>query len=496
MRALFKQIERHVAAEPERIALADSHTQLSYGQLEQEMARFADELEGLRIGLLLANGCAWAVLDLATQRNGAVCVPMPAFFSDAQLRHLIDDAGLEMVFTDNPSRLQNLVEVTHCTELSVAGSRISCCVLPTVRSVELPDGVSKITYTSGTTGQPKGVCLSAEAVGQVSLSLLHAVGAHKGDRTLTLLPLSTLLANITGVYAPLSSGGTAYLPDLAECGMRGSIGVQAEQLIAALHRYQPTVTVLVPILLKILVEVAAQGVLMPTSLRYIAVGGAPTAQALLERAGQLGLPVYQGYGLSEAASVVAMNSPGRDRVGSVGRLLPHVRVRVASDGEILVSGKLFSGYLGQQFGRIEEWATGDTGYLSDDGYLFITGRKKTAYATAHGRKLSPEWIESELTAQPAIAQAALFGDGRSFNVAVLVPSHAKAVGSITGAIQGLNKTLPDYARVTRWLLADEPFTPRNGLANSAGSIQRQAIAERYASQIEQLYAEEPSYAVL
>ncbi|MGD8932220.1 MAG: AMP-binding protein [Chromatiales bacterium] len=496
MQTIFKQIERHAKANPEWIALADGRTELSYLQLNQEVERLAKELQGRPIGLLLANGCAWATLDLAAQRSGSVCVPMPGFFSDAQLRHLIEDVGPALIFTDQPVRLQRLTRVVQSTEIRVADTRLFCCVMQATEVRSLPAKVTKITYTSGTTGQPKGVCLTAEAVERVSISLSRTVGAAEVDRTLTLLPLSTLLANITGVYAPLYSGGIAYLPDLTDCGMSGSTGVQAELLIKALQRYQPTVTVLVPFLLKLLVEAVTQGARLPRSLRYIAVGGAPTAPALLQRARRLGLPIYQGYGLSEAASVVSMNVPGQEREGSVGRLLSHVGVRIAEDGEILVSGNLFSGYLGLETRPDGEWATGDTGYLDRDDYLFITGRKKTAYATAHGRKLAPEWIESELTAHPAIAQAALFGDGRSFNVAVLVPVHAAAIDAIEPAVQVLNQTLPDYARVSQWLITDEPFSSHNGLANGAGTIQRQAIAERYARQIEQLYAEDQNYAVL
>jgi long-subunit acyl-CoA synthetase (AMP-forming) len=496
MQKIFEQIERHAAAHPEWIALSDGRMELSYLQLALEIERLGQDLDGRRIGLLLPNGCAWAVLDLATQRSGAVCIPMPSFFSDGQVRHLIADAGPQLIFTDRPMRLQRLVDVTQSTEIRVAGSRLFCCEIPAAETLSLPPDISKITYTSGTTGQPKGVCLTAEAVAQVSVALSQAVEGTEVDRTLTLLPLSTLLANITGVYAPLYSGGFAYLPDLSDCGMSGSTGVQADLLIAALHRYQPTVTVLVPYLLKLLVEAVVQGACLPKSLRYIAVGGAPTAPALLQRARHLGLPVYQGYGLSEAASVVSMNLPGQEREGSVGRLLPHAGVRIAEDGEILVSGNLFSGYLGRQTRPDGEWATGDTGYLDRDGYLFITGRKKTAYATAHGRKLAPEWIESELTAQPAIAQAALFGDGRSFNVAVLVPVHESALTAIEPTIEALNRNLPDYARIGRCYIADEPFSPHNGLANNAGTIRRQAIAERYAVQIEQLYGDVLSHAVL
>jgi long-subunit acyl-CoA synthetase (AMP-forming) len=373
------------------------------------------------------------------------------------------------------------------TEITVAGKTLACIFTTQTGGHDLPPSTARITYTSGTTGQPRGVCLTGAAMERVTASLSAAVGASGQDKALTLLPLSTLLANIAGIYTPLFSGSAAYVPDLPDCGIQGSTGVRADQLIATLNHYQPTVTVLVPHLLKLLVEAATQGVRMPSSLRFIAVGGAPVSPLLLKRARALGLPVYEGYGLSEAASVVSMNVPGKNCIGSVGHPLPHTRVRIAPDGEIVVGGNLFSGYLGQPFRCLDEWATGDIGFLDSDGNLRITGRKKTAFATAHGRKLAPEWIESELTGTPAIAQAALFGEGRSWNIAVIVPRDAAAGARIRPDIEALNQTLPDYARVKDWIVAVEPFCSHNGLANGVGVPDRQAIAARYSRQIEWLY---------
>ena len=321
----------------------------------------------------------------------------------------------------------------------------------------------------------------------VTVSLSIAVGASGRDKVLTLLPFCTLLANITGIYAPLFNGSTACIPDLANCGIHGSTGIRADKLIEALHHYQPTITVLVPHLVKILVEAATQGARLPASLRYIAVGGAPVSRSLLKRARALGLPVYEGYGLSEAGSVVSMNVPGKDCIGSAGQPLSHGSVHIADDGEIVVRGKLFSGYLGQSIRQIEEWATGDIGFIDSHGHLHVTGRKKTAFATAHGRNIAPEWIESELTGTPAIAQAALFGEARSWNIAVVVPRDTASIVRVGHDIEALNHGLPDYAQVKGWIIADEPFSARNGLANGVGAINRQAIAARYSSQIERLY---------
>jgi long-subunit acyl-CoA synthetase (AMP-forming) len=487
MQAILDRIAWFARKRPRHTALADGDISLNYRELKQEIERIGSALHVKRIGLLLANGCPWAILDLAAHHRGAACTPMPSFFSDGQLQHLIADAGIELIISDQPSRVLNLVQALMETEITVAGKTLACIVTAQTGGHALPPSTTRITYTSGTTGQPRGVCLTGAAMERVTASLGAAVGASGQDKALTLLPLSTLLANIAGLYTPLFSGSTACVPDLTDCGIHGSTGVRADQLITTLNHYQPTVTVLVPHLLKLLVEAATQGVRMPSSLRFIAVGGAPVSPLLLKRARALGLPVYEGYGLSEAASVVSMNVPGKDCIGSVGQPLPHGSVDIADDGEIVVRGNLFSGYLGQPFRQIEEWATGDIGFIDSDGHLHITGRKKTAFATAHGRKLAPEWIESELTGTSAIAQAALFGEGRSWNIAVVVPCDATAGVRIGPDIEALNHTLPDYAQVKDWIVADEPFSARNGLANGVGAINRQAIAARYSRQIEWLY---------
>jgi long-subunit acyl-CoA synthetase (AMP-forming) len=361
----------------------------------------------------------------------------------------------------------------------------------------LPRGTVKVTYTSGTTGQPKGVCLSGETMQKVTVSLCEAVQAGPQDRALSLLPLSTLLENIAGLYAPLWVGAQVQLPNLASCGMAGSSGLKPKQLFGTLAAYAPTTTTLVPQLLKLMVECIGAGIPVPESLRFVAVGGAPTPSGLLERARALGVPVFQGYGLSEAGSVACLNTPSNDRRGSVGRPLPHLQVSIAGDGEVLVSGKLLLGYLGHTGHEASEpWHTGDLGYLDKDGFLFLTGRKKTAYATAYGRNVSPEWVESELTSHPLIAQAAVFGEGQANNVAVLVPGRNVSMQDLSAALDQINCRLPDYAQVGGWVIADQPFSHSNGLANGAGCVRRQAIWRQYQPRIEQFYLTDQSHVLL
>lgn len=496
MKRILERIAAHAHATPDQLALQDMDGEISYRELQQTLPRLASQLEAKRIGILMTNSCAWALVDLAIHQREALAVPVPPFFSNEQLSHLISDAELDLIVTDQPRRLESLLHIVPSGQLWVANRELSLFKLPIVALRALPPETAKITYTSGTTGHPKGVCLSASAIAEVTLGLSRAVDGTGTDRTLSLLPLATLLENIGGLYAPLVSGGTASLPDLAACGFSGSSEVEPQQLIAAFYLFTPTTTIVVPQLLKLMVEAIASGAPLPETLRFIAVGGAPCATSLIERARELGLPVYQGYGLSEAASVISLNRPDDENIDSVGRPLAHAGVRIAADGEIVVSGALFRGYLGGEMHTANEWPTGDLGYLDEGGYLHISGRKKTAYATAYGRNISPEWVESELTASRTLMQAAVFGEGRPCNVALLVPNASASMAQIDAAVAAANARLPDYARIKAWSLAASPFSPQNGLARASGSLNRIAIEEHYATELENLYPGEQQHVAL
>ncbi len=493
MRRILDLIAQHAAADPQRTALLDESIRLDYGELQREVARTAAWLDDRRIAVLMDNCCAWAVVDLAIAARGAVAVPVPPFFSAAQIHHLLADAVPDLIVSDRVDAITALTGLAPIGQLEVGGRLLHLFAPRVSLAPVLPPHTCKVTYTSGTTGQPKGVCLSGSAIAATTAALAEAVQADPADRSLSLLPLSTLLENIGGVYVPLRSGSSAALPSLASCGFSGSSAVQPAPLLAAFHRYTPSATILVPQLLKLLVECLAADASLPGTLRFVAVGGAPCAKPLIQRAWGLGLPVHEGYGLSEAASVVSLNRPHRERPGSVGTPLPGLRVSLAADGEIVVSGRLFEGYLGSDMPVPVEWPTGDLGRFDEDGYLYITGRKKTAYATAFGRNVAPEWVESELTATSALLQAAVFGEARARNVAVLVPHPAAGAAQIEAAVAAANARLPDYAQVGAWLLADAPFTSANGLARPSGALDRQAIALRYANALEELHASENAH---
>jgi long-subunit acyl-CoA synthetase (AMP-forming) len=478
---------------PTALALIDEHGALDYATVAAQSAALSHWLshQGTqRLALLADNSAAWALWDLAAMQAGITLVPLPGFFSDRQLRHVLTDAGIDTLISDDPARVTRLgltcVRPQQAQTQWVAGRAFEGTRLTPVSALALPPGIAKVTYTSGTTGTPKGVLLTADTMEQVATSLVAATSAGSEDHHLALLPLATLLENIGGLYAPLLTGGCTVLYGQAHVGVQGANGVDPARILACLNESQATTAITLPQLLQALVAARAAGGPVPAHLRYLAVGGAPVSTRLLDAAQECRLPVFEGYGLSECASVVAVNRPGVQRPGSVGRPLPHARVRIADDGEILVGGALFAGYLHEPHPPGEAWPTGDLGYLDADGYLYLTGRKKNLFITAFGRNVAPEWVEAELTAQPGIAQAAVFGEARPFNVAVVVP-RLSAGEPLAAALEAANRRLPDYAQVRELIIATAPFTPANGLATANGRLQHATIAYAYAHAIAACY---------
>jgi long-subunit acyl-CoA synthetase (AMP-forming) len=204
------------------------------------------------------------------------------------------------------------------------------------------------------------------------------------------------------------------------------------------------------------------------------VGGAAIARARLA-----GLPAYEGYGLSEAGSVQTLNLPHADRPGSAGKALPHARLRVDTDGQIWAAGSLMLGYLGSDWATLPAWlATGDLGRIDADGFLHIEGRRRNVLITSFGRNVSPEWVESELQASPAVAHAVVLGDGQPALAAVLWPARAQAADDeLAQAVARANARLPDYARIASWLRGRAPFTAASGMATVNGRPRREAIAQ-------------------
>jgi long-subunit acyl-CoA synthetase (AMP-forming) len=168
------------------------------------------------------------------------------------------------------------------------------------------------------------------------------------------------------------------------------------------------------------------------------------------------------------------------RAGSVGKPLPGIDISISRDGEILVAHQAMSGYLGDLSVPQDVIHTGDLGHLDQDGFLYVTGRKKDVFITSFGRNVSPEWPESELLHQPEIAQASVFGEAQPVNTAVIVPSGgAQSERAIADAVCRANSKLPDYAQVSDWIIASEPFTVANQLMTATGKVKREAVKTRF-----------------
>lgn len=451
---------------PAKAALIGEGITLTYHDLHEQVERLAAYLKGNNaVAIHIANSPAWMVADLACLRAEVVCVPLPPFFTKEQIEHALRDAGASLILTDQPSAFNHPSEA-----LEIAGQAIH--VVPcNFAPVHFPHHTAKITYTSGTTGTPKGVCLTQAAMETVAASLLSVLGEDIADRHICLLPLAVLLENVAGVYTALLAGGTCYLSPVRH---------EPEALSNAIHRTNATSCILVPELLRMLIAAANA---LP-SLKFAAVGGARVDPALLEAAYMYGIPVYEGYGLSEASSVVTVSLPYAHRPGSAGRPLPHITLKVSPEGEIMLKNPLYSGYLGDANPPGDWYATGDLGRIDKDGFVYIEGRKRNVFITSHGRNVSPEWPESLLTVSPAIAQAAVFGEAKPFNVAVIV---SRQPNQVAQAVAQANARLPDYAQIGTYILAESAFTLENGQLTGTGRNRRDAIAAAYAAQIEACY---------
>ncbi len=481
------------AASDAQPALRDGARAITYGNLPALVAAESGWLAGSggrRFALLADNGCAWALTDLAlaNRERELLHVPLPAYFTPGQMVHVLNDAGIDAVVTDQPATLTALnlgfVAAGHSAHTGLAVWRRT----PPVGDRPIPADTVKITYTSGSTGEPRGVCLSAGLIESVARSLADATAPLQLERHLCLLPLPTLLENVAGIYAALLSGATCEIPSLAETGMSYG-GLQPGRLTAMITAREPSSLILVPELLRVLVHAAVMGWKPPASLRFIAVGGALVSPELLAQAERVGLPVFEGFGLRECGSVVCLYTPGNHRRGSVGRPLPHVQVRLDEQQQIIVGNAGMLGYLGgEQDERSAEIATGDLGSIDADGFVSVRGRLKNLLITSLGRNIAPEWVERELQLEPEIGAALVVGEARPYLTALISPMAAGIDPvRLEAAVVRANRRLPDYARVRSWALAAEPFTLANGSLTANGRLRRAHILTNHEQALAQLY---------
>ncbi|HEY1796769.1 MAG TPA: AMP-dependent synthetase/ligase [Stellaceae bacterium] len=529
---------------------------------------------GDRVALVSENRPEWVVADLAIMAAGAITVPAYVTNTVDDHRHILGNSGARAAIVSTPALAARVlpaaelspmvravvaieppggepkVPVHHWAELIAAGGDADIDA-----RVEMlgPDDIACIIHTSGTGGLPKGVLQTHRNIlgnCRGAFKLLEMLGL--GDEVfLSFLPMSHSYEHTAGLMFPISIGAQIYFAEGAETlasnlvEVRPTIMTAVPRLYETLHQrisrqiererglkrrlFEGAVAIgrkkldgtalslgdrLADPLLDKLVRAKVRA-RFGGRLKAMISGGAPLNPEIGSFFVALGVTLLQGYGQTEAAPVVCCNPPSRIRIKSVGLPIDGVRLRIADDGEILVSGdNVMKGYWNDPESTARTldggWLhTGDIGHVDADGYLHITDRKRDFIKNSGGDMIAPARVEGELTLCPEIAQAMVFGDRRPYLVAVIVPDpefthdyvrangcptdlaglstdagFAKAIGDI---IARVNRTLPAIERVRRFLIAAEPFSTANGQMTPTLKVRRHAIREVYGPALDALY---------
>lgn len=404
---------------------------------------------GDRVGLLSENRAEWLIADLAIMAAGAVNVPPHAPLTAAQVQYQLADAEARWLFVSNHEQLAKIMSVRH--ELPnlkgiVCFDRIRAAGVQNWEAFvqhgrqqrgklqkELQEredaldtnSLATIIYTSGTTGMPKGVMLTHGNLLSNALAMEEGYPREANSVVLSWLPFSHIYARTVDHYLNIVTGSPVWL------------AVSADTVVENLAEAQPTHISCVPRFYeKVLAAVSnADDVVTGKRLRaifgpnisWLTSGGAPLPLPVAEAYQRAGLLVLQGYGLTECAPVITFNNPTHYKLHTVGRAIPGVEVRIAEDGEILTRGPhVMAGYWKNPQATAQAvqdgWLhTGDLGQLDADGYLSITGRKKDLLVLSNGKKVVPTHIEGLLLGDPCIDQAVVYGEGRNFLTALIVP---------------------------------------------------------------------------
>ncbi len=472
-----------------KIVARDENSALRFDELMQLCEQLSNSLKAHhieRLALHADNSIHWMVVDLACQLASVCLIPLPTFFTPQQLKNVMSSTPVDALICEQQESFSWLSSDTKNSSKLLNNHYNLLILNKNESSYLLPDNTQKITFTSGSTGSPKGVCLSNEQLLLQAQALADRVGLNQ-PRHLCLLPLSTLLENVAGIYSTLLAQGEVMLPGLAEIGFQGSSSLSTERFISVITRYTPDSIIVTPQLLLVLISAVELGWKVPESLKFVAVGGARVSPQLLVRAHELNIPVYEGYGLSECASVVSLNTPQNNDQHSCGRPLPHLDISIEND-EVVVSGNAMLGYANDPY----SWSqprihTGDMGYLTEQGNLVITGRRKNLLISSYGRNINPEWVESELLTHPQIAECVVFGDARPYCIALISTRGNIPAQQLAQLIEATNRRLPDYARILNWQQLDSPLSQQKNLLTDNGRPRRAAIFEHYAKLIDSLY---------
>ena len=571
----------------ERVMLHRPATQwvpVSARELYRNVAGVSRELvrwgltKGDRVAILAENRPEWTIADFACQLLGIVSVPIYATLTAQQSAFILNDCGARVVFVSSERQLrkieavrgQTLVEKVvvmdpvetahafHMERIMLAGPNERDQELDASARKITPDDPATIIYTSGTTGVSKGVRLSHGNLASNIEFSLKGFDIGEGELSLSFLPLSHVTARHVD-FALLYNGVTlAYCPFL-------------DQLPKALLEVRPTIFVAVP---RVYEKIHAQADLkakgfpkelifrwalsigasqrskilageMPSSsawalanklvyekvrqgmggrVKVFISGGAPLGRELAEWYARVGIRIHEGYGLTETSPVIAVNTPKNHRIGTVGKPLGNVEVKIADDGEILARGpSVFKGYWKRpdetENAFVDGWfKTGDIGNLDADGYLSVTDRKKDLIKTSGGKFIAPQPIENSLKHNALIAEAVVLGDKRKFPAVLVSPyfplledwarnnqvpfssradltANPKVQTLYEGIIEDLNQNLARFEKLKKVVLIAEEFSAEHGTLTPTMKLRRRAIEERYRAIIDEMYAQAESVSV-
>lgn len=553
---------------------------VTYADLVRSVELAAGKLRALGleqgdvVGILSPNRPEWIVADLAVLSLGGIVVPIYPTLPSGQLTYIVNDSGMRILFVGEGSLLSKVDAVRkdvggledvillddwgiRIGEAAGAGAARPPTGAETPGSRVAPSDAATIVYTSGTTGEPKGVVLTHANIVSNARALIERYRITSADLALSYLPLAHMFERTCGHYVFLFAGGTiAYAQGLAT----------VVEDVADVH---PTVLIAVPRVLERAYEVAVakiergpgigrgivrraftllneranrryQGKGVPLwlrarcclydalvasrfrrvgggRLRLIVSGGAPLDRRIGKILRVFGFDVVEGYGMTETSPVVSCGSVEDHRLGTVGKPLAGVEVRIAEGGEILVRGpNVMRGYLNkpEETAAVldgEGWLhTGDLGEFDELGNLIVTGRSKEIIVTSYGKNVAPAPVEERIARSPYVDQAVVFGDNRKSIVALIVPArtaietfalehgiardpynalleHPAIMDLMTDELKLMNAELAPYERVTSFGLLAEPFSEENGMLTPTLKLRRKRIAETCTERIEALY---------
>lgn len=496
---------------------------------------------GERVGLFSENRYEWLMADMGILAAGAVNVTPHAPLTARQVHYELADSEASWLFVSNTAQRNKIEQIRselphlkgvvvfepEAADTEMASWRAFLhrgqTALPSTRSElkkrerELnPDSLATLMYTSGTTGQPKGVMLTHGNLLSNTLAVLQISPATADDVLLSWLPYSHIYARTVDHYRSIVGGMPVCLAENAETLVLNLAEIQPtqmcavprfyEKLLAAVQDENPKVT-----------HARLRAVFGPR-IDYLSSGGAPLPPAVCQIYHDAGLLLLQGYGLTESSPVISFNHREEYKIETVGKPIPGVEVKISPEGEILSKGPhIMKGYWKKPKETEETirdgWLyTGDLGSLDENGFLTITGRKKELMVLSNGKKVVPSWLEGLMIADPCIDQVVVCGEARNFLTALVVPNWPEVRGIL--AHQGvpvesmndqeltqsdalyallesrIHKALEDvsqWEKVKKFVILERPFSVEAEELTVSLKLRRGVILERYQEVLDRLY---------